>query len=336
MENNKNANKIFKLFLGSYEGKIFSVDINLDTKKLDSFSFKVSENSIKVITHKDNYIFASGIDEIIHIFDMEKKEEKGMVVTYSGSISNIFISKNFLFAAGDECNLNIWRMSDFNLVHTLKGHKSAVTHFMIHSTGKFALSASKDNSVIVWNLLNGKRITQYKFKNNLICNKILWIKKETNTVLIFEKEFWIFDLFKNSVVYDEWIVKKVKLNLKNFITKIFDAFVVKDKIILIFNTGEIFVYTDIFNNDEYISLTIEKPEKTDEKDLNIRIKLVNVTNSKQYKLMNVVFSNNIIYIYDLNKMLKLQSSQNTEIKKFRSINLQTHERITSINSNILV
>jgi hypothetical protein len=30
-------------------------------------------------------------------------------------------------------------------------------------------------------------------------------------VLLFDSEFWIFDLFKNSEDYEEWILKKVKV-----------------------------------------------------------------------------------------------------------------------------
>ena len=99
---------------------------------VSSFALKTSENSLKVILNKDNHVFVSGVDEIVHIFDMDKREDKGSVVTYNGSVTNLQIVKNFLFASGDETTISIWRMADFNLIHSLKGHKNSILNFIIH------------------------------------------------------------------------------------------------------------------------------------------------------------------------------------------------------------
>lgn len=325
---------VMNFYLGSYEGRLIAVDIDLKSKKVSSNqAFKVSENSLKVITKKDSHIFASGIDEIIHIFDMNKKEDKGMVVTYSGSICNLKIVKNFLFASGDEQTISIWRMSDFNLVHNLKGHKSAVTAFEIHRSARFGISTARDSSLIVWNLVTGIKILKYNFKNNLVCNKIILVKDESLAVLIFEGEYWIFDFFKNSENYEDLILKKVKV--KN---KIFEAFVFKSSLFLIHSNGTYTVYNDFLEKDEIKEYNLEKPDKENEEDLDIRVKLVNTTQGKKFKLLNIVYSNNNIFIYDLNKIYKVstESSESNQevIKKYMIIDLKTSDRITCINSNI--
>lgn len=68
----------------------------------------------------------------------------------------------------------------------------------------------------------------------------------------------------------------------------------------------------------------------------LRVKLINFTSSKKFKLLNIVYSNNEIYIYDINKAVKLMNNDNGEdtLKKYRSISLKTNERITCIDSQI--
>jgi protein MAK11 len=40
-------------------------------------------------------------------------------------------------------------------VHVLSGHKEAITSISIHPSGKLALSVSKDNTMKLWNLVQG-------------------------------------------------------------------------------------------------------------------------------------------------------------------------------------
>jgi WD40 repeat protein len=324
--------KINKFYFGSYEGKIYAVDVDLKTKQIiSSYAFKVSENSLKVLVVKDGHLFASGIDEIVHIFDMKKKEDKGSVMTYSGSVMNLQIVKNFLFASGDEPTISIWRMTDFSMVHTLKGHKAAVNNFIIHKSAKFGISTARDSTLIIWNLITGTKIVRYNFKDNLICNKILFLKEQTLAILIFENEFWLFDLFKNSENYEEWVIKKLKVG-----SKIVEAFTFKTGLFLIHTNGEVTVFSDIVNNDASISLHLNKPERISEDDLDIRVKTINLSKNQKLNLLNVVYSNNEIYIYDLNKLNKSVSNMKKEhFKEFMKVDIKTKDRITCLNSVLI-
>jgi WD40 repeat protein len=334
---NKKTSKILNLFLGSYEGNIFNISLDLTTKKLTNYSFKVSENSIKVIYFYDNHIFVSGVDEIIHIYDMTKREEKGLVFTYAGSMNCIRIFKKYLFASGDDSQIYIYRMKDFTLIHTLKQHKASICHFEIHKSGKFAISSSRDSSLVIWNLTKGKKIIKYNFKNNLICNKIILYNKQKLALLFFDFEFWVFDLFKNSENYEEWVSKKIPTNSLG--NKILDAFCIKEKVFLILVNGDIQIHQNILEEGEetlHRLIQLEKPAKQNENDIEIRIKNLNVTKHKKFKLLNIIYSNNEIYIYDLNKLMKSLSNlgEGFTLKKFRSINLTTNNRLTSLDSNL--
>lgn len=331
MEDN-NTTKTLRLYLGSYEGKVFSMGLDIKSKELNSFSFKVSENSLKTIITHGNYIFASGVDEIVHIYDMNTKEEKGMVMTYAGSVSHIEISKNYLFSCGDDSNIIMWRMSDFKNIHNLKGHKAGITHLVIHKSARFCLSASKDNSLIIWNLTTGVKIIKYNFKNDLVCKKILFVNKQQLAVLIFENEIWLFDLFKETERVDEYVVKRIKLA-----DKIFDAFAFKNCLVVLHSLGEMKIFEDITTSDQYKQFALEKPETVGENELGIRVKLANLTKAKKFKLLNVIFSNNEIYIYDLNRILKSlgETEDNSTIKKFRNVNLKTSDRITCLDTILI-
>ena len=111
--NVKDTNNI-NIVLGSYEGKIFCLDFNIITSMIKTYSFKVSENCLKTIINSDKHIFTSGNDEIIHIYDLDNREEKGLVLTYNGSISKIVKFNDFLFVGGDSHTIGIWRMTDFS------------------------------------------------------------------------------------------------------------------------------------------------------------------------------------------------------------------------------
>lgn len=343
--------KKLSLYIGSYEGNIFSIDLDLKSKDLNMYKFKVSENSMKTISHKNEFIFASGIDEMIHIYDMSKKEEKGLFMTYAGSISNIFIVKDFIMACGSQCEIPIWRMSDFGLLHNLKGHKKEVIAMAVHKSAKFAISSAKDNTLIVWNLMNGLKIIKYNTKS-LICNKIIFFNDDSHAMILFDFEIWIFNYMGNNESEGEnsdYIVKKVKNNFR-----IFDAFVIGEKSIIFGNLGEIKVYENLIKSENSFMKKLDKPEKLDKEDLDIRVKCVTVTKQKKLGLLSAIYSNNEIYVYDLIKILSIkkeergndinncsendkgnnEDNEEEKIKKFKSITIKTGDRLTCLDSQI--
>lgn len=332
MENISNSTKrILKLFLGTYEGKVYNVDFNLNTKTLDNkYSFKVSENSLKVIHNYKDYIFVSGNDEIIHIYDMNKKEDKGVVVSYNGSIDNLKIVSGYMIATGDESGIPLWRMTDFQNVTNLKGHKKSITNFAVHSKGLFLISASKDNTMIIWDLTMGRKIFKYNFKDNLICNKILLFNKEKEAVLIFDTQLWLFNLFKRSENPDDWVTKKILLK-----EKILDAFAFKNKLVVFHSLGKVKFYCNLSQSDECYEMELEKPAKKSEEDYDIRIKFMNVTIGHKIRLLNVVYTNNQIYVYDMNKIIKADKETKV-IKKFRDITLNISDRLTCLDTNLII
>jgi WD40 repeat protein len=371
---NESSQTIFSIYLGTYEGKIIVNNINIKTKEnISNFSFTSSQNAIRTIYHKSGSLFVSGTDEIIHMFDVTKKVSEGDLMTYSGSINDIKINKNYLIVAGENNTIPIWRMSDFNNIIELKGHKKAINSIDIHSSGGILVSASRDKCVIIFDLLTGRKIEKIEF--DYICNKVELFDKDKYLMVLFDLHVFILDLMKNSNGNDN-IIQKL-----NFNKKILNAFVVKNKLLILFTDGEIITYKlnikdeeninekkeseeetniekdtyeeggDIININSEIKFNLEKPDKKNENDLDIKARFVSISKIDKIRIITISYSNNEVYFYDLNKIIKYDEIGNKKddkneikeekeekninyIKKYGKIEYNIPEKITALDSEL--
>jgi len=371
---NEQSQTIFSIYLGTYEGKIIVNNINIKTKEnISNFSFTSSQNAIRTIYHKSGSLFVSGTDEIIHMFDVTKKVSEGDLMTYSGSINDIKINKNYLIIAGENNTIPIWRMSDFNNIIELKGHKKAINSIDIHSSGGILVSASRDKCVIIFDLLTGRKIEKIEF--DYICNKVELFDKDKYLMVMFDLHVFILDLMKNSNGNDN-IIQKL-----NFNKKILNAFVVKNKLLILFTDGEIITYKlnikdeeninekkeseeetniekdtyeeggDIININSEIKFNLEKPDKKNENDLDIKARFVSISKIDKIRIITISYSNNEVYFYDLNKIIKYDEIGNKKddkneikeekeekninyIKKYGKIEYNIPEKITALDSEL--
>ena len=365
---------VFSIYLGTYEGKIIVNNINIKTKEnISNFSFTSSQNAIRTIYHKSGSLFVSGTDEIIHMFDVNKKISEGDLMTYSGSINDIKINNNYLIVAGENNTIPIWRMNDFNNIFELKGHKKAINSIDIHSSGGILVSASRDKCVIIFDLLTGRKIEKFEF--DFICNKVELFDKDKYLMVVFDLHIYILDLMKNSNGNDN-IIQKL-----NFNKKILNAFVVKNKLIILFTDGDIITYKlnikdeenineknekeeeinmdkdmdeigeNIININSELKINLEKPEKKSENDLDIKARFVSICKIDKIRVITISYSNNEVYFYDLNKIIKYEEIEtkkeeqkekdeekdkieNNYIKKYGKIEYNIPEKITAIDSEL--
>ena len=365
---------VFSIYLGTYEGKIIVNNINIKTKEnISNFSFTSSQNAIRTIYHKSGSLFVSGTDEIIHMFDVNKKISEGDLMTYSGSINDIKINNNYLIVAGENNTIPIWRMNDFNNIIELKGHKKAINSIDIHSSGGILVSASRDKCVIIFDLLTGRKIEKFEF--DYICNKVELFDKDKYLMIVFDLHIYILDLMKNSNGNDN-IIQKL-----NFNKKILNAFVVKNKLIILFTDGDIITYKlnikdeenineknekeeeinmdkdmdeigeNIININSELKINLEKPKKKSENDLDIKARFVSICKIDKIRIITISYSNNEVYFYDLNKIIKYEEIEtkkeeqkekdeekdkieNNYIKKYGKIEYNIPEKITAIDSEL--
>ena len=365
----KATTTVFSIYLGTYEGKIIVNNIDIKSKEnLSNFSFTSSQNAIRTIYHKSGSLFVSGTDEVIHMFDIRKKKSEGDLMTYSGSVNDIKIKNNYLIVAGENNTIPIWRMNDFSNIIELKGHKKAINSIDIHSSGGVLVSASRDKTVIIFDLLTGRKIEKFEF--DYICNKVELFDKDKYLMVVFDLHIFIIDLMKNSNGNNN-IIQKL-----NFNKKILNAFIIKNQLIILFTDGEIITYKlkikDEENNDKKdneekikneekdieeddnivnikteLKINLEKPDKKNQNDLDIKARFVSICKIDKIKIITISYSNNEVYFYDLNKIIKYDDikdknkndenniiNNNNYIKKYGKIEYTIPEKITALDSEM--
>ena len=182
-----------------------------------------------------NSLLVSGTDEIIHMYDIQKKISEGDLVTYNGSVNDIKIQDNYLIVAGENNTIPIWRMNDFNNIIELKGHKKAINSIDLHKSGGFLVSGGRDNCVIIFDLLTGRKIEKFEF--DYIINKVELFDKDKYLLVTFDLHIFILDLMKSGKNGNDNIIQKM-----NFNKKIIKSFIIKNKLVIIFTDAEIKTY----------------------------------------------------------------------------------------------
>ena len=162
----------------SYEGSVFGWDVactssaeapssskkgeDVESEGLESnlvFGFHVSAGSMKAIAVSESgkYMICGGMDERIRIFDVGANRAIGELSGHTGCVTSLqFVGDKFIVSGSEDNNLAIWRVQDWMCVHILGGHKASINDLAVHPSGKLALSVSKDNTMKLWNLVQGR------------------------------------------------------------------------------------------------------------------------------------------------------------------------------------
>ncbi|CAM9328553.1 unnamed protein product [Ectocarpus sp. 12 AP-2014] len=102
-------------------------------------------------------LVTGGADERVRIYDLRDRTELGELQQHNGTITCMeFYKSTHLLTGSEDHTVCIWRVHDWALLHVLGGHKAAVTSLSIHPSGRMALSVSRDRTLRLWNLLEGR------------------------------------------------------------------------------------------------------------------------------------------------------------------------------------
>ena len=179
---------------------------------------------------------------------------------------------------------------------------------------------------------------------------------------------FILDLMKSGKNGNDNIIQKM-----NFNKKIIKSFIIKNKLVIIFTDAEIKTYKlnikeeneeeinnekdeknenlkeeedlKIVNENKELKLNLEKPDKKNENDLEIRVRYVSISKIDKIKIITISYSNNEVYFYDLNKILKYEELENKKddnnnksinlIKKYGKIEYNIPGKITTVDSELI-
>jgi hypothetical protein len=150
----------------SYEGSLFGWNVDISEQEagkdcpiLLDYGFHASYGTLKTvaISKSGAFLAAAGANERICIYNLYENTELGELAGHSGSITNLaFYEDDILISASEDHTLYIWRVTDWEKIHILGGHKDTVTAFAIHPSGKLTLSVGKDSTFKIWNLVQGR------------------------------------------------------------------------------------------------------------------------------------------------------------------------------------
>eukprot|EP01041_Mallomonas_annulata_P010841 gene10841-22625_t len=214
---------LFSITAGSYEGSLFVWDVtkndnnDLQTKMTAGFhccvgsikAIAVSESgdfqeccSIKLVISNlnipGNCLVCGGMDEKIRIFNMKDKKSTGELSTHTGAITSLkFYKDSHLLSGSEDSTICIWRMYDWACIHILGGHKGPVHDISIHPSGKLALSVSRDKTMKIWNLIEGRIAFTRRLSG--AAERVLWSEDGTYYLLVFQKEVQVYVAEDNSL-----------------------------------------------------------------------------------------------------------------------------------------
>ncbi|KAJ1428561.1 WD40-repeat-containing domain protein [Ochromonadaceae sp. CCMP2298] len=205
----------------SYEGSLFgwSVDENAEQLELTSnltFGFNVSKASLKAIARSESgkYLVVGGMDERIHIYDMYTNKAVGELSQHTGAVTSLsFYKDSYLISGSEDFSLCIWRVYDWQCVHILGGHKNTINDFSIHPTGMLAMSVSKDHTMKLWNLVQGRCAFTRRLKH-ISTEQVVWHPSGQFYMLVSANEVELFLASDNSCAAN--MVHRSRVNRATF------------------------------------------------------------------------------------------------------------------------
>jgi len=154
---------------GSYEGGCYGWDIPCEPECAASppalgnptvaWAFQAHIGAVKTVAIDEagGILATGGVDEQIKLFHLKTRKEKGELSHHKGSVTALqFYKSSHLLSGSQDGTVCIWRTGDWMCLHVLGGHKDAVTAIAVHPSGRMTLSASKDRTLRLWNLVEGR------------------------------------------------------------------------------------------------------------------------------------------------------------------------------------
>jgi protein MAK11 len=176
----------------SYEGSLFGWSITENEQNPQSgllmdmtFGFNCCQSSLRAIavSQSGKYLACAGMDERIRIFNVVEGRSVGEMSNHSGVINCLhFVGDTYLFSGSEDSTVSIWRVYDCVCLHILGGHKGSVLDIAVHPSGKLALTTSKDSTIKMWNLVQGRCAFTRRLKAP--GDKICWDPSGTHYLVV--------------------------------------------------------------------------------------------------------------------------------------------------------
>lgn len=171
---------MFTVIAGAYDGTLHGWQgESLDDLKL-AFAFHAHESCIRCIDVSGKMACSAASDQSIQLYDLlKKKVVDRMAGAHQDEVTCLAFANSpktkelYLLSGDAQGKILVWKTKDSKVIHELKGHKqtSPVSSISVHPSNKVALSTAHDNSLRMWDLVNGKAAPRTRLENfsNLKC-----------------------------------------------------------------------------------------------------------------------------------------------------------------------
>ncbi|MEW5301868.1 MAG: hypothetical protein WDW36_004697 [Sanguina aurantia] len=157
------------LFSGCYErfllGYTLPLDLTQDGQLVKKYTFAAHRNAVRCVATAGQYLVSGGADDTIHMYDLKSQSDLGSVMNPGeGAVPCLALytpvsayNPTHMLTGSADGALCIWSAGrNWDVLKVMKGHRGAVNALAVHSSGRLALTTSRDCSIRMWNLVKGR------------------------------------------------------------------------------------------------------------------------------------------------------------------------------------
>ncbi len=155
------------LFVGGYDGKIYSIDLAAEKPKTTSWSAHVSYVSGLVPAGKT--LISAGSDRKLAWWDAAtQKPVRALENAHAGWIRQLARSPDgqSLASVGDDMVCRLWDAASGKTIHALRGHPEKTRHHFrsklyacaFAPDGKLLATADQEGRIVIWETATGKQV----------------------------------------------------------------------------------------------------------------------------------------------------------------------------------
>lgn len=181
--------------IGSYDSFLSGWEFTEEEGAIKSkqmFGFKVQKNCIKTIAVNNKYLALGGTDDIVRLYDLEKRKEICILMDHNGTINKIVLFGNRMVCASDDGGVSYYKITKtaVELIHKTFVIAGGVIDIAVDGTGKVCLCVGKKSMKVV-DLYRDK--VAFETKLDYEPEAINWVKDDEYFAISHRNEITIYN-----------------------------------------------------------------------------------------------------------------------------------------------